>query len=59
MKTSKTKLLLDVVEGIKALGESLQALAELFRTNETVVVSGEPKQSEELPFDDSEITKQK
>ena len=57
---SKTKLLLDVVEDIRSLGDSLQALAESFGVaDETVVVTNDPKQSEQLPFDDSEIKKPK
>ena len=56
---SKTKLLLDVVEDIRSLGDSLQALADAFDTSETVTAAEESKQSEQLPFDDSEIKKPK
>ena len=45
---SKTKLLFDVVNDIKSLGDSLQVLAELFsNADETEIVAEECKQSDD------------
>ncbi len=49
---SRTKLLLEVVQDIQALGNSLQVLAE-------ALIAGEPQvqtKEEEMPFDTSDMT---
>lgn len=49
---SRTKLLLEVVQNIQALGQSLQELAEALMVGETQEIV---TKEDDLPFDDTDI----
>ena len=57
---NKTKLLLDVVNDVKALGASLEVLADAFVANEeSASVAGKPKESVQPQPADSKMPRQK